>query len=132
MLHHSIRLQVICHLIHVPTFSQLLNTGGNEDEGDLTEGKIDNVKDHSLFSKIGKSKTKGPEGQLCEGLAENVAEISAITLFKRHLGRYINRKGLEGYELNTGKWDLLRKAPWSACMNWAEEPASRLFSSVTL
>ena len=36
-------------------------------------------------------------------LPEVVVEAGTITTFKRHLDRYMDRKGLEGYGPNAGK-----------------------------
>lgn len=38
-------------------------------------------------------------------LLEEVVETDTIRTFKMHLNRYFNRKSVEGYERNAGKWD---------------------------
>ena len=38
-------------------------------------------------------------------LPEEVVEAGTITIFKRHLDRYMDREGVEGFGPNTGKWD---------------------------
>ena len=38
-------------------------------------------------------------------MPEEVVEGGTMTTFKRHLDRYMDGKGLEGYGPNAGKWD---------------------------
>lgn len=38
-------------------------------------------------------------------LPEEVVKVGLITVLKRHLDGYMDKKGLEGFEPNTGKWD---------------------------
>lgn len=41
----------------------------------------------------------------CNELSQEVVEACIITMFKKHLERFIDKKGLEEYGLNASKWD---------------------------
>lgn len=47
---------------------------------------------------------------------EEAVEAGTMTMFKKHIGRHMNRKGLMGCGVNAGKlhWFI-----WSAWINWA-------------
>lgn len=38
-------------------------------------------------------------------LPDKVVETNTITIFKKYLDRYTNRKGLKEYTPNTDRWD---------------------------
>lgn len=87
---------------------------------------MDRVNAPSLLPRVGESRTGGHRfklrGERINGklrssnlftqrmvhmwneLLEEVVEAGTLTTFKRHLDRYLDRKGLEGYGPNAGKW----------------------------
>ena len=85
---------------------------------------IDKVDSQHLFPKVGESKTighrfKGRDTKSVQRgnfftqrvvsfwneLSEAVVEAGTILSFKKHLGSYMGKMGIEGYGPNTGNWD---------------------------
>lgn len=47
-------------------------------------------------------------------LPEEAVEAETIYDFQKHLDRYVDRRGLEGYAANVDKWVKRRMATWLA------------------
>lgn len=64
-------------------------------------------------------------------LPYEVIETGTIMTFEGHVDRYMDGKGLEGYEPNSGMWhsQLFNLVAWR---RWTEGPAPMLYSTMTL
>ena len=67
----------------------------------------------NLLPRVGESRTRGHGGNfftqravgVWNELPEEVVEAGTFAPFKKHLDRYMDRTGLEGYGPSADKWD---------------------------
>lgn len=57
-------------------------------------------------------------------LPEEMAEVDTITIFKGHLDRHLDSKGVEGHEPNACKWN---QCGWVTQLAWVRWTAKACF-----